>query len=77
MLKASQHSSKIGMGSVCFLNYDLGFGGTEKVIVSLANHFSSLGRKVTIVILSDRNDFAEFIKPEIEIVCLNIFYIIR
>jgi len=72
MLKASQHSSKIGMGSVCFLNYDLGFGGTEKVIVSLANHFSSLGRKVTIVILSDRNDFAEFIKPEIEIVCLNI-----
>ena len=60
------------MGSVCFLNYDLGFGGTEKVIVSLANYFSSLGRKVTILTLSDRNDFAEFIQPDIEIVCLNI-----
>jgi glycosyltransferase involved in cell wall biosynthesis len=72
MLKAPQYSSKIEMGSVCFLNYDLGFGGTEKVIVSLANYFSSLGRKVTIVTLSNRNDFAEFIQPEIEIVCLNI-----
>ncbi len=72
MLKVPEHSSKIGMGSVCFLNYDLGFGGTEKVIVSLANYFSSVGRKVIIVTLSDRNDFAEFIQPEIEIVCLKI-----
>ena len=42
--------------SVCFLNYDLSFGGTEKVIVSLANHLSSLGRPVTIITLSSNND---------------------
>lgn len=72
MSHTTQFTSNPGMGSVCFLNYDLGFGGTEKVIVSLANHFSSLGKKVTILTLSERNDFLEFIEPEIEIVSLNI-----
>jgi len=58
--------------TICFFNYDLGFGGTEKVIVSLANYFSLLGRKVTILTLSDRNDFTAFLQPEIKIVSLKV-----
>ncbi|MDC0062309.1 glycosyltransferase [Pseudomonadota bacterium] len=58
--------------SVCFLNYDLAFGGTEKVIVSLANHFHFLGKKVTILILSEKNDFKDFLNPEISVICLNV-----
>ena len=53
--------------SVCFFNFDLGFGGTEKVIVSLANHFSSNGINVTILTLNERNDFVNFIQ-----MCLKI-----
>ena len=61
-----------GNSSICFLNYDLAFGGTEKVIVSLANHFQSLGKKVTILTLSDANDFIDFLHPDIAIECLQI-----
>ena len=59
-------------GSVCFLNYDMGFGGTEKVIASLANHFRASGRSVTILTLSNRNDFKNFIHPDVAVVSLNI-----
>tara|TARA_B100000787_G_scaffold33904_1_gene23396 strand:- start:409 stop:1536 length:1128 start_codon:yes stop_codon:yes gene_type:complete len=61
-----------GNSSICFLNYDLAFGGTEKVIVSLANHFQSLGKKVTILTLSDANDFNDFLHPDVAIECLQI-----
>jgi glycosyltransferase involved in cell wall biosynthesis len=59
-------------GSVCFLNYDLSFGGTEKVIVSLANYLSAQKRKVTILLLSNKNDFKDFLSPEVEIISLDI-----
>ncbi len=58
--------------SICFLNFDLAFGGTEKVIVSLANHFHSLGKKVTILTLSNKNDFEGFLNSEICVTCLNV-----
>ena len=61
-----------GSSSICFLNYDLAFGGTEKVIVALANHFQSLGKKVTILTLSHTNDFNRFLHPDIVIECLHI-----
>ena len=58
--------------SICFLNYDLSFGGTEKVIVSLANHLCSLGRPITIITLSSNNDFQKFLDPKVEIISLEI-----
>jgi len=69
-ISSSQDSQ--GSSSICFLNYDLAFGGTEKVIVSLANHFQSLGKNVTILTLSDNNDFHGFLHPDIAIECLQI-----
>jgi glycosyltransferase involved in cell wall biosynthesis len=72
-MPASQEpNSLLQNGSVCFLNYDLAFGGTEKVIAALANHLSSSGRAVTILTLSNRNDFKSFIDPSIQIVSLNV-----
>ena len=65
----NEHSSK---DSICFLNYDLGFGGTEKVIVSLANHFTAIGKNVTILILSNKNDFKDFLHPNINVTSLNV-----
>ena len=62
----------INSGSVCFLNYDLSFGGTEKVIASLANQLSNSGRAVSILTLSDNNDFKSFIQDDVEIISLNI-----
>ena len=72
MCPARDPKSLLSNGSVCFLNYDLAYGGTEKVIASLANHFNASGRKVTILTLSSRNDFKNFIHPEIQIISLNI-----
>jgi glycosyltransferase involved in cell wall biosynthesis len=72
MCPARDPNSLLSNGSVCFLNYDLAYGGTEKVIASLANHFNNSGRKVTILTLSSRNDFKNFIHPEIQIISLNI-----
>ena len=72
MFPARDPNSLLSNGSVCFLNYDLAYGGTEKVIASLANHFNASGRKVTILTLSSRNDFKNFIHPEIKIISLNI-----
>jgi glycosyltransferase involved in cell wall biosynthesis len=72
MSKSQESKNFKETSTICFFNYDLGFGGTEKVIVSLANYFSLLGRKVTILTLSDRNDFAAFLQPEIKIVSLKV-----
>ena len=72
MCPARDPNSLLSNGSVCFLNYDLAYGGTEKVIASLANHFNASGRKVTILTLSSRNDFKNFIHPEIQVISLNI-----
>ena len=41
-------------GSVCFLNYDLSFGVTEKVIDSLENYFYAQSRKVIILPISNK-----------------------
>lgn len=65
-------TKQINSGSVCFLNYDLAFGGTEKVIASLANHLSNSGRSVSILTLSDKNDFKNYINDEVELICLNV-----
>ena len=56
--------------SVCFFNYNLAFGGTEKVIVSLANNFIASGRQVTILTVSHENDFKNIIHPDIKLVSL-------
>lgn len=72
MKNIAQPIDSAGKNSVCFLNYNLAYGGTEKVIVSLANHFQSLGRQVTIITLSETNDFKDFINPDIRIVCLYV-----
>lgn len=65
-------TKQINSGSVCFLNYDLAFGGTEKVIASLANHLSNSGRPVSILTLSDKNDFENYINEDIELISLNL-----
>lgn len=72
MKNIAQPIDLAGKNSVCFLNYNLAYGGTEKVIVSLANHFQSLGHQVTIITLSETNDFKDFINPDIRIVCLYV-----
>lgn len=58
-------------GSVCFLTYDLAFGGTEKVIVTIANELSLSGRDISIAMLGKRNDFKNIINPKIKIIFLN------
>ena len=63
---------QINSGSVCFLNYNLAFGGTEKVIVSLANHLAASGRSVSILIMTPDHDFKDFLNPSVEVIHLNI-----
>ena len=58
-------------GSVCFLTYDLGFGGAEKVIVTLANELSLSGRDISIAMLGTKNDFKNILSPNIKIILLN------
>jgi len=72
MLDITDSKNYVEGESICFLNFDLAFGGTEKVIVSLANHFHSLGKKVTILTLSNKNDFEGFLNSEICVTCLNV-----
>jgi glycosyltransferase involved in cell wall biosynthesis len=62
---------KIRNGSVCFLTYDLGFGGAEKVIVTLANELSLSGRDISIAMLGTQNDFKNILSPNIQIIPLN------
>lgn len=62
---------KIKDGSVCFLTFDLAFGGSEKVIVTLANELSLSGRDVSIAMLGQKNDFTNILSPNIKIVLLN------
>ena len=62
---------KIKDGSVCFLTFDLAFGGAEKVIVTLANELSLSGRDVSIAILGQKNDFTNILSPNIKIILLN------
>ena len=59
------------MKTICFFVYSLKTGGTEKVIVYLANYFSLQGRNVTLLTVSEGNDLKDIINPKIKIVCLN------
>tara|TARA_B100000767_G_C19772275_1_gene540693 strand:- start:1523 stop:3694 length:2172 start_codon:yes stop_codon:yes gene_type:complete len=71
-IKEIESNNLFKKGSVCFFNYNLAFGGTEKVIVSLANNFIASGRQVTILTVSDENDFKSSIHPDIKLVCLGL-----
>jgi glycosyltransferase involved in cell wall biosynthesis len=59
-------------GSVCFLTLDMGFGGAEKVIATLANKFIQSGREVTIVTLIDQNDFMHLLDSRVKLQTLSI-----
>ena len=71
-IEEHQSNSFLKKGSVCFFNYNLAFGGTEKVIVSLANNFIASGRQVTILTVSHENDFQNTIHPDVKLVTLGI-----
>lgn len=62
---------KIKKGRVCFISYDLGYGGAEKVIVTLANELSLSGRDTSIAILGKKNDFVHLINPRVRIILLD------
>ena len=59
-------------GSVCFLTLDMGFGGAEKVIATLANKFIQSGREVTILTLIDHNDFIHTLDSRVKLQTLSI-----
>jgi glycosyltransferase involved in cell wall biosynthesis len=63
--------NKVVNGSVCFLTTDLTIGGTERVIVTLANELILSGRDVTIATLGKKNDFSNFLNPKVKIISLN------
>jgi len=59
-------------GSVCFVTLDMGFGGAEKVIATLANEFIQSGRAVTILTLIDQNDFTHALDSRVKLQTLSI-----
>jgi glycosyltransferase involved in cell wall biosynthesis len=59
-------------GSVCFVTLDMGFGGAEKVIATLANEFIQSGRAVTILTLIDQNDFIHALDSRVKLQTLSI-----
>ena len=59
-------------GSVCFLSLDMGYGGAEKVISTLANELVRSGREVTILTLFDQNDFRQALDTRIKLHSLSI-----
>ena len=59
------------MKSIYFLTYDLSTGGTEKVVVYLANYFASKNNKVTLLTVFSTNDLKHIIDPKIEVVSFN------
>ena len=46
-------------------------GGSEKVIINLANNFSSKGFECTIIVLNSKSDYTFLIKPKVKIKNLN------
>ena len=65
-------NESLSKGSVCFLTLDMGFGGAEKVIATLANKLFESGREVTIVTILDQNDFSNALDPRIKIDYLSV-----
>jgi len=65
-------NESLSKGSVCFLTLDMGFGGAEKVIATLANKLSESGREVTIVTFLDQNDFSNVLDTRIKIDYLSV-----
>ena len=59
------------MKSVCFFTFDLGTGGTEKVVIYLANYLVTKGRDVTLLTVFDKNDLEHLISPKVKIACLH------
>ena len=58
------------MKSIFFFTYDLNTGGTEKVVVYLANYFSERNYRVTLLTVSSGNDLKKIIGSNINLVSL-------
>ena len=55
------------MTSIVFFLYSLDIGGTEKVLVQLANYFAGKNYKVTILTVSDSNHLTDLIDKKVQI----------
>ena len=59
------------MKTVFFFLYDLKIGGTEKVVIYLANYLANQNLQVNILTVSDHNDLKILIDPKISLFSLN------
>ena len=56
---------------IVFFTYDLATGGTEKVVVYLANYLAKQRKEVTLLTVSNNNELSEIINPNIRLVSLD------
>ena len=62
----------MGSKKVFFTLPSLGGGGAEKIMIQLANIFSSKGFDTSIVLLTNNNDdYLQFIHPQVKLIRLN------